>query len=80
MSPDRAKSIAENKLHLKCTGFGYEYEGDYYLEMAPKDYDPNNDGAISDSCYKVDSVTAKVTPYSPALGDPQDFRKMHFFN
>ncbi len=80
MSPDRAIKIAENKLHMVCTGFGYEYEGDYYLEMAPQDYNPNKDGAISDSCYKVDSITAKVTPYSPAVNGIQDIRKMHFFN
>lgn len=80
MSSDRAIKIAEQKLHMKCTGFGYEYDGDYYLEMAPKDYNPDSDGAISDSCYKVDSITAKVTPYSPGIDGIQDIKKMHFFN
>lgn len=79
MSPDRAIRIAEQKLHMKFTGFGYEYEGDYFLEMADNDYDSKLDGPISDSCYKVDSVTAEVTPYSSMLNGIQDVRKMHYF-
>lgn len=78
MSPDRAISIAENKLRMKYTGIGYEYDGDFYLEMAPLDYNPKEDGRIIDSCYKVDAVTAKVSLYSPVLHGIQDIRKIHY--
>lgn len=78
MTSDRAVRIAEHNLGLKFTGMGYEYDGDYYLEMAPKDYNPKKDGRVIDSCYKVDSTTAKVTPYSPMLNGQQDIRKIHY--
>lgn len=79
MSPDRAINIAEQKLHMKFTGLGYEYDGNYFLEMAPVNYNPKTDGRVLDSCYMVDSITAKITPYSPMVNKPQDIRKIHYF-
>ena len=79
MNKDRAIAIAEKKLNMKFTGKGYFYEGNYYLEMGPKDYDFNRDGALLDSYYIVDSRTAKVRPYGLSLQGPQDIRKMQFF-
>lgn len=79
MTSERAINIAEKKLKMKFTGFGYEYDGDYFLEMSPEGYNPKKDGRILDSCYKVDSSTGKVSVYSPMLDGIQDITKMHYF-
>jgi len=62
---------------LKYTGVGYFYEGDYYVELAPLDYEAAFDRILVDSMYKVDGQTGQVSEYAPLIDgfhDPKRIR------
>ena len=62
---------------LKFTGLGYLYEGDYYIELGPFDYDSEIDGPLFDSMFKVDGNNGHVSPYAPMIDgfhDPEHIR------
>lgn len=62
---------------VKFTGNGYEYDGDYYLELAPKTYDASKDGLLNDAYFKVDGTTASVTKYNPVIDGFHDFNRIN---
>ena len=67
--------------NIKPTKKGYMYNGDYYLEFAPLDYDLEKDGIIFDSFLKIDSKTGEVSRYNPIIDgipNPKYIRKINW--
>lgn len=60
------------------TGNAYQYDNDYYIEMAPKGYDPQTDGLIVDGYFKVDYNSGAVSAYNFILDGDHDITKVNF--
>lgn len=61
---------------MKFTGHGYSYDGDYYIELGPLDYDIQTDGPLLDAMFKVDGQTGRVSAYNPIIDGFHDLKRI----
>lgn len=61
---------------MKFTGLGYSYDGDYYIELGPLDYDIQTDGPLLDAMFKVDGSTGRVSAYVPTIDGFHDLKRI----